>query len=396
MPSTPTIHRPAIHWVGAGLSSGPGIVALARKWGEITIWDSELDRAEVLKVNIPETSKVNLRLLNLEEATSRNEFCAALNPGDVVVSMLPPAFHVRVSKLALAENCHMVTSSYLTHDMVALNEEAMAKGLSLVNEVGLDPGIDHLMAYFLVDNAREAGILGQGHAIDFISYCGGIPVENTPFTYKFSWTPLGVLTALKNPAQMIKEGAKYGVAKVWDDIGNLDINGENFEVYPNRDSLPYIREYGLDGETNLRTFVRGTLRLEGWKEAWKDIFTTIDQGQPSDLKTLSDTLWQKYQYQDGEQDRVLLHVGLTATREDGTMWEAYMCLDHSGSDWQSAMATCVSLTVAEAVGAVIEARLSPGVQPTPHDITEVKKWLQGLKQNGIMIKGENVDFGVSR
>ncbi len=78
------------------------------------------------------------------------------------------------------------------------------------------------------------------------------------------------------------------------------------------------------------------------------------------------------------------------------MWEAYMCLDHSGSDWQSAMATCVSLTVTEAVGAVIEARLSPGVQPTPHDITEVKKWLQGLKQNGIMIKGENVDFGVSR
>ena len=386
---------PAIHWIGSGLASGPGIVALASQGERITVWDMILDRAEDLKLQIPKGSSLAIRQLNLGETASRANFCACLNPGDIIVSMLPAAFHVQMAELALSENCHMVTSSYLSDDMIALNDQAMAKGLSIVNEVGLDPGIDHLLTHIIVAEARNAGVLGQGQTIDFISYCGGFPAKPTPFTYKFSWTPLGVLTALTNPAQMIRDGAAYIVEKAWTDVTDFTLKGERFEAYANRNSLPYIEDYGLGGESNLRTFVRGTLRLSGWKTAWKDIFTTLETAQPEDLRQLSDQLWQDHQYDDGEQDRVVLHVALTATKDDGTAWQASLTLDSTGSGWQSAMARCVSLTVAEAVSALKQGRLTPGIQSAPHSITEAKLWLKGLKDQGIDIKADNVDLGSS-
>ena len=386
MPSLSSSSGPAIHWIGAGLASGPGIIALTEKWGQITVWDMMLDRANALKEYVAPDGKLAICQLNLDDDTSRSEFCAALNPDDIIISMLPAIFHVRMAKLALAEKCHMVTSSYLTDDMIALNDEAVANGLSIVNEVGLDPGIDHLLTHILVDAARKAGMLDKGYVIDFISYCGGFPVEHTPFTYKFSWTPLGVLTALINPAKLIKDGKEHTVAKAWQDVSELSLNGENFEVYANRNSLPYIAEYGLGEESNLRNFVRGTIRLSGWKKAWKDIFSILEDAKPQDLKKLSDQLWQDHQYKDGECDRVILHASLTATSPDGKIWQNALSLDSTGNGWQSAMATCVSLTVAEAANALMEGRLDSGVQSAPHNIAEAKLWLDGLRKGGIEIK----------
>lgn len=383
--------QPAIHWIGAGLASGPGIVALAKKWAIVTVWDMTLDRAEALKAHIPRNARLNNRLLNLNDAASRAEFCAALNPGDVIVSMLPATFHVQVAKIALQQKCHMATSSYLSDEMIALNPEATAKGLSIVNEVGLDPGIDHLLTDILVDAARKAGVLSQGHTIDFISYCGGIPAVQTPFTYKFSWTPLGVLTALSNPATMIKDGQKHTVARAWDEVTELSLKGEKFEVYANRDSLPYIAEYGLGKENNLRNFVRGTLRQSGWQKAWRPIFTILKKATPEDIKSLSEKLWQDHQYEENEQDRVVLHVALTATSQKGKIWTGSLSLDMVGAGWQSAMAASVSLTVGEAVNALMNSRLSPGVQAAPHNITEAREWLKGLKQNGLDIKTVNIN-----
>ncbi len=394
MPSPPSHSGPAIHWIGSGLASGPGIVALASKWGQITVWDMTLERAKALQKHIATGATLTTRQLNLDNQASRIGFCSSLNPGDVIVSMLPAAFHVQMAKIALSSNCHMVTSSYLTDDMLSLNDTAMAKGLSLVNEVGLDPGIDHLLTHMLIDAAHKAGVLGKGYAIDFISYCGGFPVANTPFTYKFSWTPLGVLTALTNPATMIKNGTEHTVHKAWHEITELSLNGEIFEAYANRNSLPYIKEYGLGEENNLRTFIRGTLRLSGWKQAWQDIFTTLENADPAELKILSDQLWQDHQYQDAEQDRVVLHVALSATSLDGEIWQASLSLDTTGSGWRSAMANCVSLTVAEAANALMASRLPSGVQSAPHDIAEARAWLKGLKRNGIEITAENIDFGV--
>ncbi|VAW04518.1 Saccharopine dehydrogenase [NADP, L-glutamate-forming] [hydrothermal vent metagenome] len=383
--------KSVIHWIGAGLTSGPGIVSLANKFGQITVWDISLDRAEALKAHIAPDAILDVRYLKLDDDASRAAFASALNPGDVIVSMLPADFHVRVAKLALAEGCHLVTSSYLSDDMMTLNDAAMEKGLSLVNEAGLDPGIDHLLAHILVDEARKAHMLGQGHIIDFISYCGGFPVEESAFTYKFSWTPLGVLTALGNPAQVIRDGSVFSAAKAWENITELSFGGEHFEGYANRDSLPYIKEYGLQGE-KLGNFVRGTLRLSGWKEAWKDIFTTVEQADEQALKDLSEKLWQEYQYGENEQDRAVLLVKLTATAQDGTGWQAALSLDITGSGWQSAMARTVSLTVAEAADAIMKGRLPAGVRAATHNVAEARKWLKGLREQGIEIKAENISL----
>jgi len=383
---------PNIHWIGAGLASGPGIVSLANKWGAITVWDRVHDRAAALKSHIKKESHCHIRSLNLDDDASCATFLAALKPHDIIVSMLPAACHLTMAKIALSAKCHMVTSSYLTDEMMALNAEATEKGLSLVNEVGLDPGIDHLFAHILVDAARKAGMLGQGHDIDFISYCGGFPALETAFTYKFSWTPLGVLTALKNPAQMIKDGGAHTVEKAWDNITELSLLEEDFEGYANRNSLPYITEYGLGGETSLRRFVRGTLRLKGWQKAWKDIFAAVEQASPKDLKELSDDLWQKHPYKVGEEDRVVLHVALMITPKKGKEWKASLSLDMIGSGWQSAMASTVSLTVSEAVSALMKGRLPAGVQAAPHDISEARLWVKGLKEDGLKIRSVNVQM----
>ncbi|NOZ43439.1 MAG: saccharopine dehydrogenase [Alphaproteobacteria bacterium] len=381
---------PHLHWIGAGLASGPGIVALANRWGQLTVWDMASDRAEALRAHITAGARLDIRHLDLDQESSRDGFCAALAPGDIIISMLPAALHPMMARLALAHGCHMVTSSYLSPAMRKLDDEAKSQGLSLVSEVGLDPGIDHLFAHMLMAAARDAGVLNCGRTLDFISCCGGFPVEKTAFTYKFSWTPIGVLTALNNPAKMIRDGQQQRVSKPWQAVTELTLDGEIFETYPNRDSLPYIAEYGLEREENLRTFVRGTLRLAGWKKAWQDIFTILETANSADLKALSDRLWRQYPYKKGERDRVVLYVALTATAADNSVWNAALTLDTTGSRWHSAMATTVSLTVAAAVNAVREHRLAPGVITAPDDISEVRTWLQGLKQGGLDIKTENI------
>lgn len=384
--------KPSIHWIGAGLASGPGLVSLANKWNEATVWDMVLDRALELQNEVDDSASLHVKQLNLADEKSLQTFCDTLNNGDIIISMLPATFHVQVAHIALDENCHLVTSSYLNDEMIALNDQAFDKGLSFVNEVGLDPGIDHLLTHLIVDKARKAGVLGKGNQLDFLSYCGGFPVTTNDFAYKFSWTPLGVLTALKNPAQLVQDGVETTIPTAWENIKDISVHGEIFEAYANRNSIPFIKEYALADETNLRTFVRGTLRLSGWEAAWQDIFKTMENATMDDLKNLSDELWSKYQYDDGEEDRVVLYVALNSKDENGNTWEASLTLDTTGIGWQSAMANTVSFTVAEAVSALMENRLAPGVQAAPHDIAEVRRWLNGLNQKGIEFKAVNIEL----
>jgi len=384
--------KPSIHWIGAGLASGPGLVSLANKWNEATVWDMVLDRALELQNEVDDSASLHVKQLNLADEKSLQTFCDTLNNGDIIISMLPATFHVQVAHIALDENCHLVTSSYLNDEMIALNDQAFDKGLSFVNEVGLDPGIDHLLTHLIVDKARKAGVLGKGNQLDFLSYCGGFPVTTNDFAYKFSWTPLGVLTALKNPAQLVQDGVETTIPTAWENIKDISVHGETFEAYANRNSIPFIKEYALADETNLRTFVRGTLRLSGWEAAWQDIFKTMENATMDDLKNLSDELWSKYQYDDGEEDRVVLYVALNSKDENGNTWEASLTLDTTGIGWQSAMANTVSFTVAEAVSALMENRLAPGVQAAPHDIAEVRRWLNGLNQKGIEFKAVNIEL----
>lgn len=382
-----------IHWIGAGLASGPGLVALAAELGTVTVWDMTDTRAKILQAQMPEGKTLGFGQLNLDDEASVAAFCSQINPGDIIVSMLPAALHVTVANIALDTGAHMVTSSYVDDAMAALDGAAKDKGLSLVNEVGLDPGIDHLFAHIIVDAARKAAVLGKGHSIDFVSHCGGIPAEQTDFTYKFSWTPFGVLKALTNPARCIDGGKEKLIEKVWHNVSLLEVAGEPFEVYPNRNSLPYIEEYGLDREANLNTFVRGTLRQSGWKDAWADIFTKVESYSPADLKSLSEQLWNEHSYAEGEEDRVVLYVALTARGDDGeTLWSASLALDEVGSGWQTAMARTVSLTVAQAIKAVMRGAFTPGVHAALTDADEAKLWLQGLRDAGVTMRMDNIEI----
>lgn len=382
-----------IHWIGAGLASGPGLVALAAETGRVTVWDMTDTRAQELRNQMPGGATFAFQPLNLGDRGSVENFKNHVAKGDVIVSMLPATLHIAMADIALEVGAHLVTSSYVDEAMDALDCRAKEHGLSFVNEVGLDPGIDHLFAHILVQAADDAGVLGQGHTLEFVSHCGGVPVEPTDFTYKFSWTPFGVLTALTNPAQCVEDGQERLVEKVWDDVSKLQIAGETFEVYPNRDSLPYIEEYGLDAESNLKTFMRGTLRLDGWKDAWQDIFTRVETADADGLKALSEELWENHRYSDGEEDRVILYVALEAKDSAGdVIWSASLALDETGSGWQTAMARTVSLTVAEAVKAILRGTFTPGVHAAITEPEEAKIWLRGLKASGMNLRADTIEI----
>lgn len=381
-----------IHWVGAGLASGPGIVSLAEQAEKLVVWDMTSERADMLKAHLQGDATFGFSKLDLRDEVSLAVFKAAIAPGDVIVSMLPATLHVELAELALTLKAHLVTSSYVSPAMAALDERAKEVGVALVNEVGLDPGIDHLFAHILVDAAKDAGVLGAGNAVEFVSYCGGVPAEKTDFTYKFAWTPLGVLTALKSQAKLIEAGAEKTVEKAWDDVSELAIGAETFEVYANRDSLPYVEEYGLGLETNIQGFVRGTLRLQGWRKAWADIFGEVDKATSEELKELSDQLWKEYAYSETEEDRVVLYVALAVTKDDGTVWKASLALDEKGCGWKTAMANTVSLTVAEAVKFTTRSTMTPGIHAAITCPVQCRAWLAGLAASGIKVKAENVNL----
>ena len=177
------------------------------------------------------------------------------------------------------------------------------------------------MAHKLVELYRASDAFDPANELGFISYCGGIPKVPNPFRYKFSWSPLGVLKALRSPSKSIKNGAEFSVDRPWDAISSYEAplpTPETFEVYPNRDSLPFMAQYHFDPAWNVREFVRGTLRLNGWADAWADVFSEIEtlSGDAGDarLKEMSDQFWAENAYGENDPDRVVLCVSLKAER----------------------------------------------------------------------------------
>jgi saccharopine dehydrogenase (NADP+, L-glutamate forming) len=185
---------------------------------------------------------------------------------DLTVSLLPYAYHVMVAKKCIAHKKNMVTTSYVKPEMKALDQEAKDAGILILNELGLDPGIDHMSAMRIIDNVHEQG----GKIVEFYSLCGALPAPeacDNPFNYKFSWSPKGVVMASNNDGKYLRHGNEIYVEPIdlfknpfkidFPDVGPL-------EVYPNRDSFPYIELYGIP-ETE--TIFRGTFRHKGWCES---------------------------------------------------------------------------------------------------------------------------------
>jgi saccharopine dehydrogenase (NADP+, L-glutamate forming) len=298
--------------------------------------------------------------------------------------MLPADQHPAIARTCLAHGAHFVSSSYIAPEMRALDGGFRDKGLVSVNEVGLDPGIDHLMAHDLVAAYRASPAYHVDNALSFTSYCGGVPKVANAFRYKFSWSPLGVLKALRSPSRSIRHFTELKVARPWDAISRYDAPlpvPESFEVYPNRDSLPFIAEYRFDPAWKIKDFVRGTIRLHGWAEAWAPVFAEIEtlHGPEGDarLADMAAEFWAKNAYAGADDpDRVVLIVALKAEREGKPVFHRTWVLDAWGDVRGTAMGRLVSVPVSLAVESVLNREIPAGVHAAPHDQRLVTRWLE--------------------
>jgi len=189
---------------------------------------------------------------------------------DVVVSLLPYTYHVKVAEMCIKHKKQMITTSYVSDVMKALDSKAKASGILILNECGLDPGIDHMSAMRIIHDVENK----KGKVISFKSTTGALPsheANNNPFGYKFSWSPRGVLLASRNAAKWLENGKEVSIPgeQLFEHYYLQDITVIGvFENYPNRNSIPYKEIYGLN---HAQTVYRGTFRMTGWCETIRAI-----------------------------------------------------------------------------------------------------------------------------
>ena len=188
-----------------------------------------------------------------------------VSENDITVSFLPYKYHVLVAKTCIRCKKPLVTTSYVQPEMKALDEDARKAGVIILNEIGLDPGIDHMTAMKIIDHIHDRG----GRVEEFYSLCGALPApeaSDNPLGYKFSWSPKGVVLASRNSASYLKKGKRVTIESInlFRDRFSYNFPGlGELEVYPNRDSISYIDIYGI---TEAQTMYRGTFRYKGWCE----------------------------------------------------------------------------------------------------------------------------------
>lgn len=271
--------------IGAGKSSSYLIKYLIDKSDsenlQITIGDINVENASKLLGNKTTNAKViHLDVFNSE---SRNK---AIQNSDIVVSMLPARMHVDVAKDCITYKKHMVTASYVSDEMQQLNDDAKAKGLIFMNEIGVDPGIDHMSAMQVIDRIRDNG----GKMLLFESFTGGLIApesDDNLWHYKFTWNPRNVVIAGQGGAAKFLQENQFKYIpyhRLFRRTEFLDIDGfGRFEAYANRDSLKYQHSYGLD---KIKTLYRGTMRRVGFSKAWH-VFVQL--GMTDDSYTIDDS-----------------------------------------------------------------------------------------------------------
>ncbi|XP_057185055.1 alpha-aminoadipic semialdehyde synthase, mitochondrial isoform X1 [Triplophysa rosa] len=249
--------------LGSGYVSGPVIEYLTRDAGtQVTVASNFLNQAEEMAATYPNTIAVMLDITSQE-----GHLESLIKDHDIVISMLPYAFHPQVAKHCIKMKVNMVTASYMSPAMKELQHSAEEAGITIVNEMGLDPGIDHMLAMQCIDQAKADGCTVESYS----SFCGGLPApecSDNPLRYKFSWSPYGVLLNTISPAIYLRDdqivsvspgGALMDVTKPMDFLP-----GFNLEGFPNRDSTKYAEPYGIE---TAHTLIRGTLRFKGFSSA---------------------------------------------------------------------------------------------------------------------------------
>jgi len=365
------------------------------------------------------------------DVTDENAVAALVEQTDLVVSLVPYAFHVSIARQAIHHRKPMITASYVSPEMRALDGEARAAGIPILNEVGLDPGIDHMSAMRLIDDVQGRG----GRVSRFESACGGLPsaeAANNPWKYKFSWSPRGALAASRLPARHLQKGELIEIPgeRLFEHVRPYEIEGLGmFEIYPNRDSMGYIEAYGLEG---IETMLRATIRYPGWGETlraiaalglldptvrdwppgmshaqllshflpdsdapmrervaeklgtlasptildrleWAGLFATddaLDVGHDSALGIVADCFQKRMVYAPGERDMVVLRHAILAEFPDGSREKHVSNLVAYGEPGgDSATSRTVSLPAAAAGELLLQGKVAPGVHiPTRSSI----------------------------
>jgi saccharopine dehydrogenase-like NADP-dependent oxidoreductase len=315
--------------IGAGKSASNLITYLIGKSEEenlhVTIGDLSLENA---KTHVKDHKNASAILLDIFKEDERK---AAVQNADIVISMLPARFHVEVAKDCVAYGKHMVTASYISDEMQALDAEAKEKGLVFMNEIGLDPGIDHMSAMQIIDRIHDEG----GKIMLFESFCGGLVApesDNNLWNYKFTWNPRNVVLAGQGGTAMFIQEGKYKYIpynRLFRRTEFLEVEGYGkFEGYANRDSLSYRSVYGLK---DVDTLYRGTIRRVGYSRAWNNFITL---GMTDDSYTIENSEEMTYRdfvnsflpYSPTDSVELKFRHSLKIDQDD-VVWEKYLELD---------------------------------------------------------------------
>ena len=309
--------------IGAGRSASSLIQYLLNKSEEeklhLTIGDLSLELAEKKIDNHPNATALAFDIFN------ENQRQTEIQKADIVISMLPAHLHFEVAKDCIKYKKHMVTASYISEAMQSLDADARANNLVFMNEIGLDPGIDHMSAMKVIDEIRGQG----GKMLLFESFCGGLVApesDNNLWNYKFTWAPRNVVLAGQGgAAKFIQEGTyKYiPYHKLFRRTEFLEVEGYGkFEGYANRDSLKYREIYGLN---DILTLYRGTIRRVGYSRAW-NMFVQLGMTDDTYLIDNSETisyrdfinLFLPYHPTDSIELKTRLSLGI---EQDDIMWD---------------------------------------------------------------------------
>jgi saccharopine dehydrogenase-like NADP-dependent oxidoreductase len=315
--------------IGAGRSASSLIQYLLNKSEQeqlhLTIADIALELAQRKTNNHPNATAIAIDISN------ENQRKSAIEKADIVISMLPAHLHISVAKDCIVYKKHLVTASYISDAMQELDAAAKENNLVFMNEIGLDPGIDHMSAMKTIDEIRDKG----GKMILFESFCGGLvaPESDTNlWNYKFTWAPRNVVLAGQGgTAKFIQEGTyKYiPYHKLFSRTEFMEVeNYGRFEAYANRDSLKYRSIYGLD---NVLTLYRGTLRRVGYSKAW-NMFVQL--GMTDDSYTMDDSETMNYRqftnsflpYHPTDSVEIKTRLILKIDQDD-VMWDKLLELD---------------------------------------------------------------------
>ncbi|MFZ4670869.1 MAG: saccharopine dehydrogenase family protein [Flavobacterium sp.] len=320
--------------IGAGRSASSLIQYLLNKSVQenlhLTIGDLSLELAQRKTNKHPNATAIALDINNISQRQSE------IQKADIVISMLPAHMHIEIAKDCVTFKKNMVTASYVSDAMQDLDDEVKANGLVFMNEIGLDPGIDHMSAKKVIDEIKAKG----GKMILFESFCGGLvaPESDTNlWNYKFTWAPRNVVLAGQGGAAKFIQEGKYKYIpyhKLFRRTEFLEVEGfGRFEGYANRDSLKYRSVYGLD---DILTLYRGTIRRVGFSKAW-NMFVQLGMTDDSYPMENSENMSYRdfinsflpYSPSDSVEIKTRIQLGI---EQDDIMWDKLLELDLFNAD----------------------------------------------------------------